>query len=341
MLTKPLEAYPDAKNQPHVQVALRLREAGYLSGFSAGDTIPYIICCEQGTTSSGSSAGIADRARHPDEMKRSNRTWMIDIDYYLAQQIHPLVSRLCAPIQGTNPAHLANCLGVDPSKFQPKTSEVTISGSSPSLLSAMDTDDRYSGCEPLRFSCPSCSRTFECPSVSSWALMLSSTGIPVESRVQKKSHNFWCRLCCSKCQEEGEVRGRMTCAMIANQVKTQANKFISTYYKGVMTCDDETCSYTTRGLNLRVVGDSTGGIICPNYPQCDGHIVRKYTEVDLHRQLAYFCHILDAVWFIEKLELKVRIPLQKELARIQPMVDLAASNVKKLRNRCAYWWGSD
>ncbi|XP_026390595.1 DNA polymerase alpha catalytic subunit-like [Papaver somniferum] len=220
-------------------------------------------------------------------MKRSNRTWMIDIDYYLAQQIHPLVSRLCAPIQGTNPAHLVNCLGLDLSKFQPKTSEVTISGSSPSLLSAMDTDDR---------------------------------------------------LCCSKCQEEGKVRGRMTCAMIANQVKTQAKKFISTYYKGVMTCDDETCNYTTRSLNLRVIGDSTGGIICPNYPQSDGHIVRKYTEADLHRQFAYFCHILDAVRFVEKLELEVRIPLQKELARIQPMVDLAASSVQKLRNRCAYGW---
>lgn len=46
-LTKPLEAYPDAKNRPHVQVALRLREAGYSSGFSASDTIPYIICCKQ------------------------------------------------------------------------------------------------------------------------------------------------------------------------------------------------------------------------------------------------------------------------------------------------------
>ncbi|KAI3875794.1 hypothetical protein MKX03_023717, partial [Papaver bracteatum] len=99
MLTKPLEAYPDAKNQPHVQVALRLREAGYSSGFSAGDTIPYIICCEQGTTSSGSSSGIADRARHPDEMKRSNCTWMIDIDYYLAQQCPVYVLLFKAQIQ--------------------------------------------------------------------------------------------------------------------------------------------------------------------------------------------------------------------------------------------------
>ncbi|KAJ6823181.1 DNA polymerase alpha catalytic subunit [Iris pallida] len=58
-LTKPPEDYTDAKNQPHVQVALRLKQKGY-SGCSVGDTISYIICCQQ-DPSSGSS-GIAQRA---------------------------------------------------------------------------------------------------------------------------------------------------------------------------------------------------------------------------------------------------------------------------------------
>ena len=42
--------------------------------------------CGQGP-SSGSSIGIAQRARHPDELKRDNGKWIIDIDYYLAQQV--------------------------------------------------------------------------------------------------------------------------------------------------------------------------------------------------------------------------------------------------------------
>jgi hypothetical protein len=42
--------------------------------------------CGQGT-SSGSSTGIAQRARHPDELKREDGKWMIDIDYYLSQQV--------------------------------------------------------------------------------------------------------------------------------------------------------------------------------------------------------------------------------------------------------------
>ena len=33
-------------------------------------------------------------------------------------QVHPVVSRLCGPIEGTDSARLADCLGLDPSKFR-------------------------------------------------------------------------------------------------------------------------------------------------------------------------------------------------------------------------------
>lgn len=38
-------------------------------------------------TSLGASGGIAQRARHPDELNSDNSKWMIDIDYYLSQQV--------------------------------------------------------------------------------------------------------------------------------------------------------------------------------------------------------------------------------------------------------------
>lgn len=37
-------------------------------------------------------------------------------------QVHPVVSRLCAPIEGTDNARLADCLGLDPSKFHSQPS---------------------------------------------------------------------------------------------------------------------------------------------------------------------------------------------------------------------------
>nr|DAD41313.1 TPA_asm: hypothetical protein HUJ06_015636 [Nelumbo nucifera] len=272
-LTKPPEAYPDAKNQPHVQVALRLKQSGYSIGCSAGDAVPYIICCEQGA-GSNSSAGIAQRARHPDELKSGNDKWMIDIDYYLSQQILPVVSRLCASIQGTSPARLADCLGLDSSKFQSRISEVTGKDPSSSLVCVMDDEERYHECEPLRLTCPICSDTFECPAVSS-LICTSSSEKPTDSQEENKTKSsFWRRLSCPKCPDEGDG-SQISPVIIANQVKRQAEGFISMYYKGLMMCDDDTCKYFTRSLNLRVVGDSERGTICPNYPRCNGRLLRK------------------------------------------------------------------
>ncbi|KAL6961477.1 DNA-directed DNA polymerase [Sarracenia purpurea var. burkii] len=316
-------------------VALRLKRNGYSSGCSAGDTVPYVICCEQGT-SSNSSTGISQRARHPDELKRDNGKWMIDIDYYLSQQIHPVVSRLCASIQGTSPARLADCLGLDSSKFQSKSSGGVNNDASISLLCAVDDKERYGGCQPLILTCPSCSGAFECPTVlSSIRLLISEK--QTDSQAGESSRNFWHKLHCPKCPEEGDV-GRMSPALIANQVKRQAEGFISTYYNGLMTCDDETCEYTSRGLNLRVIGDSERGTVCPNYPRCNGHLIRKYTEADLYRQLTYFCHVLDTVRCIDKVEQSIKTPVEKELVRIRPLVDLAASTAQRIRDRCAFGW---
>ncbi|KAL2899124.1 DNA polymerase alpha catalytic subunit [Bienertia sinuspersici] len=144
-LTKDPEDYLDAKNQPRVQVIL----------WTSLETTPE------------TSSGIAQRARHPDELKNNSSTWMIDINYYLSQQIHPVVSRLCAFVKGTDPARLADCLELDFSKFQRKFNHLTSNDPSSSLLCSVDDEDRFQGCEPLRLSCPSCSGTFDCPSIFS------------------------------------------------------------------------------------------------------------------------------------------------------------------------------
>ncbi|GFY86488.1 DNA-directed DNA polymerase [Actinidia rufa] len=184
--------------------------------------------------------GLLSGARHPDELKRDSGKWMIDIDYYLSQQIHPVVSRLCAVIQGTSPARLADCLGLDSSKFKSKSSEGVNNDPSSSLLCAIDDEESEK---------------------------------QTDSQAGQSSHYFWHNLHCPKCPDEGDGN-TISPALLANQVKRQAERFISTYYKGLMMCDDETCKYTTRGLNLRVIGDSERGTVCPNYPRCNGHLIR-------------------------------------------------------------------
>lgn len=69
-------------------------------------------------------------------------------------QVHPVVSRLCAPIEGTDAARLADCLSLDPAKFQGS------SAAAPGLRDALedallastatlDSDSRYKARLPV------------------------------------------------------------------------------------------------------------------------------------------------------------------------------------------------
>ncbi|XBI20461.1 hypothetical protein VPH35_061752 [Triticum aestivum] len=312
-LTKAPEDYPDAKNQPHVQIALRLKQNGF-SGCSVGDTVPYIICSQQDSDNTH-SGGVAQRARHPDELTRDPNKWMIDIEYYLSQQIHPVVSRLCASIEGTSPARLAECLGLDSSKFQSRSTGSSNKDMSSMLLSVTDDEEeRYRGCEPICLSCPSCTSTFECPPVSSLISSLSDTNEGKDATV-----NFWRRIRCPRCPNDTD-ECRVSPAVLANQ------------------CDDEGCKYSTHIVNLRVMGDSERGTICPNYPQCNGRLARQYTEADLYRQLSYFCYVLDATRCLDKLDHKMRLPFEKEFAVLNQTISSAFLEIQKIRDRCAFGW---
>ena len=61
-------------------------------------------------------------------------------------QVHPVVSRLCAPIEGTDAAHLADCLGLDPAKFRQQVIASSSDAREEAQLAAasvFDDDDRY------------------------------------------------------------------------------------------------------------------------------------------------------------------------------------------------------
>lgn len=126
-LGKNPEDYPDAKSQPHVQVALRMKTRNLT--VRAGDVIPYIFC--SGEADATGKSAQAERARHPDELRKAgsetqaglyisrdrvssvySRIVPTDYEYYLVHQILPPIERLCDPIEGTDRARLAECLGM-------------------------------------------------------------------------------------------------------------------------------------------------------------------------------------------------------------------------------------
>ncbi|CAM6100645.1 unnamed protein product [Calypogeia fissa] len=334
-LTKPPEDYPDAKNQPHVQVALRRRQTGHRVGCAAGDTVPYIICVERGTTGASLSS-LAERARHPDELKTNNENWIVDIEYYISQQIRPVVTRLCAPIEGTDAAHIADCLGLDPSKFQ--QAQASSDQDEAILTSApiLDDDDRYRHCEPLELVCPQCTKLYQFSGVSHILAERPAEG--AESNGTNHSIVSDELLRCPDCTRDG-CSQKLSPGMLANQVKQRADEFITRYYEGIMCCDEDSCGHITRNVSLRVVGDAERGTVCPNYPRCNGRLGRQYTEVDLYKQLTHFYRLLDTSRALDKIaERSVRLAAEVKLATVRPALETAAQVIKDVRDRSGFRW---
>ncbi|KAG5400793.1 hypothetical protein IGI04_015400 [Brassica rapa subsp. trilocularis] len=66
--------------------------------------------------------------------------------------------------------------------------------------------------------------------------------------------------------------------------------------------------------------------------------IQTYTEADLYKQLSYVCHILDTQCSLEKIEVCVRIQVEKAITKIRHAFEAAASIARSIRDRCAYGW---
>uniref|UniRef100_A0A1I8B2I3 DNA polymerase n=1 Tax=Meloidogyne hapla TaxID=6305 RepID=A0A1I8B2I3_MELHA len=93
-LTRDPIDYKDIKSQPHAVIARRLNESKKFR-LRQGDIVKYIICTTRFT----------------------------DKNYYLAQQIHPIVMRLCEPIIEMDAYKIAEILGLDPSGYRKRVFE--------------------------------------------------------------------------------------------------------------------------------------------------------------------------------------------------------------------------
>lgn len=97
------------------------------------------------------------RAYHIDELKSSS-TLKVDIKYYLSQQIHPVVSRLCDPIDGTDAARIAECLGLDPTSYRRQLQRAEENDEAmPGERSILDSRERFRDCDKFKFTCTKCS----------------------------------------------------------------------------------------------------------------------------------------------------------------------------------------
>lgn len=136
-----------AKSLPHVLVAQKFNQEckdGRL--LRSGDVVPYLVC-KHISDEEFNKLSNQQRAVHPD-LKTDDL--LIDRDYYLEQQIFPVVSRLLIPIEGTDARSIAEFLGL-PGSFAPNVKrevECTI-------------PDPYTPCDPIPIHCPTCKSKLE------------------------------------------------------------------------------------------------------------------------------------------------------------------------------------
>lgn len=86
---------------------------------------------------------------------------MVRLDYthYLAHQVLPPIERLCEPIEGTDRARLAECLGLDPSRYRSSSSSDGPELSFAALDSQLSDKDRFKDAAPLLIRCRHCTGT--------------------------------------------------------------------------------------------------------------------------------------------------------------------------------------
>lgn len=166
MITKQLaknpEEYKDPQGLYHVQVALRMNSSGKLpKKFKNGDTVSYIFCndnlahhqVEVGTPIIKKEVKTEGETKAENEVEVKTEPELLQPDplYYLSQQIHPVVSRICEPIPGLDAAHIAECLGMDPSSYRRR--RVVEETTDDQALGEESETEKYRNCERFSFKC--------------------------------------------------------------------------------------------------------------------------------------------------------------------------------------------
>ncbi|XP_053715701.1 DNA polymerase alpha catalytic subunit isoform X2 [Synchiropus splendidus] len=263
-LTKDPQDYPDKKSLPHVHVALWINSQGGRR-VKAGDTVSYIICKD------GSTLAASQRAYALEQLQKQEGL-ELDTQYYLAQQIHPVVSRICDPIEGIDNVLIATWLGLDPSHFRSQQQHQR-EDEADGMLGApvqLTDEERYKDSERFTFTCP------QCGTDNIYDSVFEGAGSKLEPSLMQ-----CCHIPCGSRPIDYAVN-------ISNKLLLDIRRHIRKYYSGWLVCEDQACQNRTRRLPIAF---SRHGPICPS---CTRATLRpEYSEKALYNQLCFYRFIFD------------------------------------------------
>ncbi|XP_033841473.1 DNA polymerase alpha catalytic subunit [Periophthalmus magnuspinnatus] len=263
-LTKDPQDYPDKKSLPHVHVALWINSQGGRR-VKAGDTISYVICKD------GSTLPASQRAYALEQLQKQE-SLSLDTQYYLAHQVHPVVSRICDPIEGIDNVLIATWLGLDPGQFraqQQHQREEEADGTLGAPVQLTD-EERYRDCERFTFTCP------QCGTDNIYDNVFEGAGLKLEPSLMR-----CCHIPCGSRPIDYTVN-------ISNKLLLDIRRHIKKYYSGWLVCEDLACQNRTRRIPIAF---SRHGPICP---ACTRATLRpEYSEKALYNQLCFYRFIFD------------------------------------------------
>lgn len=253
-LGKEPSAYPNAKSMPHVQVALKRQAKGEI--IRPGDVMQYII-----TGASCDNRHVAERAYPAIDVTKPGAELEIDYEYYLANQILPPLERLCAPIEGTDRTRIAECLGLDPSKYRVHELH-DLTGSQVSRFEANISDeDRFADSVPLVLKCTNCGKQTHFEGITAGDTVVSADGLHCVCGLLYKSMTVNAQIC------------------------SQIQAYIARYYQAWLVCDDTQCATRTQQCGVYGRRCLTG--------TCRGEMRFEYSDKMLYLQLLYLETIFD------------------------------------------------
>lgn len=277
--------YPNANSMASVQVALKLMAKG--KPVKAKDVMSYIICGE----SNGSAEKAAANAFPVDEVLRADKELKPDVDYYLHKQILPPVERLCAPIDGTNVTLLAECLGLDTSKYRVSNAGNALNNADNEIFpleSQIPEHIRFKDCAPLGLMCLGCRQGFQYRGVTATPQAQEEEEMVASGILTNEG------ISCPR----AECKRVMGNVSLVAQVESQIRAHTAQYYSGWLVCDEATCGNRTRQMSVyghRCMGPR--GLA----HGCMGRMSFEYSEKALYNQLLFLQRMFDTDKGIEGL----------------------------------------
>ncbi|KAG5366845.1 DNA polymerase alpha catalytic subunit [Yarrowia sp. B02] len=256
-ILKQLGKDPKAYNppiMPFVAVALRRLERGDV--VREGDVMSFVI------TSEGSDESA--KAQNTLDVEQSAGKLRPDAEYYISKQLYPQIERLLAHVTGTDPARLAEVLGIEIKKtHQSHESREMLHP----LESTISDAERFKDAVKLELACE-CGHSFAYEGV----------------KQNTTEHGITCPSCSNV----------FPLTRLCAQLETQIRRHISKYYETWYTCSDPACGIRTTQLTnfgKRCMGSDGRFNTCNR-----GTLDYEYNDQDLYRQLLYF----DTVFNMDK-----------------------------------------